>query len=291
MKQEFHSSPLSRLIDSLLAGLEKLAVCFLTWIRPTRPLVLPNSLKPPVFNPDRIPRLAPINLTPETVDSFVRWVAAVPVSQAQLIRDQIAAARNDERVLGALLTHIHTLPVADFGRHILLISILGELRHPQSVESLGTFIELPRERIFSNPQTNCCGSSTTYDLDYAASLQARAVEMLAFIRTREALEKVLSLVSQHPSKVVRLAALDAYVFNHGDNPEAIERARSVARPDEAKFVDRARRERGGDPHAFEAKVQTFYRKFPEEIAPNPKFRNDRNRGQQDVTVPSQRKSV
>ena len=91
--------------------------------------------------------------------------------------------------------------------------------------------------------------------------------MLAFIRTPKALEQVLAIASAHGSRAVRIAALDAYIFNHDDSPEAIERARGAARSSEAKFVGLARRERDGNPHEFDAKVRAFYQRYPEECPP------------------------
>ncbi len=99
--------------------------------------------------------------------------------------------------------------------------------------------------------------------------------MLAAIRSQEALEKVLAIASEHRSRAVRLAALDAYIYNHDDSPEAVGRARAAARPREAKFVGIARLERDSDPRQFEAKVRKFYENYPEECPPSPDPNRDR----------------
>jgi hypothetical protein len=255
----------------LAIGACGIAIFLMTYIRHRNRLVaaVPNTLVPPVFDPRSIPSPASVPLASETIEEFVRWVAAVPVSEAQLIRDQIAVAKGDGPVFAALVGHLFQLPVPDFGRHLLLLSVLGELRDPKSVEPLLRFINLPPDSLFGQtPTRQGQGPATSY-LDYSAALQARAAEMLAFIRTPAALDKVLVVASEHKSRTVRLAALDGFIFNHDDSPEALDKARTAARPGEAKFVGLARRERDFNPREFDSKVRAFYQRYPEEQPPIP----------------------
>ncbi|NGP05769.1 hypothetical protein G6038_09805 [Rhodococcus sp. 14C212] len=167
------------------------------------------------------------------------------------------------------MTRLFELPARDFGSHSLLLSVLGELRKDEVLDGLVDFISLPPESIFpSNPRQPDQGDATTYP-DDASALQARAVEMLAFLRTAKAFGKVLEIAGRHPSKGVRIAALDAFVFNHDDSAEALEAARAAARPDEVKFVGLARLERNSDPREFDAKVRAFYEHYPEELPKSP----------------------
>jgi hypothetical protein len=80
---------------------------------------------------------------------------------------------------------------------------------------------------------------------------------------------VLSFASTHDSPTVRLAALDAYTYNHDDSPDAIERARAAALPQEAKFIGLPRRTRDSDPEQLAASVAAFYDQYPEERPPKP----------------------
>ena len=249
---------------------------------------VPNTLEPPVFNPRSIPSPASVRLASDTIEEFVRWVAAVPVSDVQLVRDQIAVSRGDESVVAALVGHLFQLPVPDFGRHLLLLSILGELRDPKSVEPLLRFINLPPTSLFGQtPGSQGQGPATSY-LDYSSALQARAAEMLAFIRTPEALDKVLAVASEHSSRAVRLAALDGFIFNQDDSPEAIDKARTAARPDEAIFVGLARRERDFNPREFDSKVRAFYQRYPEEYPLSPAFNVRRARTEPQAGPPRER---
>jgi hypothetical protein len=216
-----------------------------------------------------IQRVPQTNLDASTIDDFVRWVAATPSANVQDVRDAIAAARTDDQVVRALIANLFNLPVSDTGQHLLLLSIIGEMHQPAFAEPLVKFIGLPANCIVGEVSNHRAGGTSTSDIDVAALLRARAVEMLAWLRTPEAFEAVLGFARYHESRVVRLAALDAYTYNHEDSPDAIERARAAARRDEAKLVGLPRFTRESNPAQFAERVAAFYGQHPEERPPAP----------------------
>lgn len=234
-----------------------------------RASAFPQTVNPPIFESPTLPLPPPKALAVDTVEEFIQWVAAVPGSDVQGIRDAVALARGDDAVHSALLNRLFTLPVADFGRHQLLLSILGELGRPDSAEHLIRFVSLPGDQVIPLPPRQQGGGVCTSYLDYCAGLQARAVEMLAHLRTREALDAVLHFTAAHPSRPVRLAAIDSFLFSQGDSSEAMERARAAVRPGELKFVGLPRRSRDTDPDEFQARVADFYKRNPSEVPPRP----------------------
>ncbi|HJR83503.1 MAG TPA: hypothetical protein VJ775_06210 [Sphingomicrobium sp.] len=224
----------------------------------------PITATPPPFDPALIERAPPVALSAGSLDAFVRWAAGVPNSKAQEVRDAVAAASNDDAAAEAMTAGLFDLPVKDLGHHLLLLSVMGETRREDLVQPLIRFIEIPSNSLVEDvsdcPGRGCC---TSY-LDAAAILKARAVEMLAYIRTAKALEAVLHIASGHDSRAVRLAALDAFVYNHEDNPDAIERARAAARREDAKMIGLPRFTRDKDPERFAKEVAAFYDRYPEE---------------------------
>ena len=247
------------------------ALAWLLRSREPRQSSIPQSLNPPIFESPTLPLPPPKALTADTVEEFIQWVAAVPVSETQRIRDAIAPARGDDALHIALINRLFTLPVTDFGRHQLLLSTLGELRRPDSADYLIRFVNLPGDQIIPLPprQQGTGGLCTSY-LDYCSGLQARAVEMLAYLGTSQALEAVLRAASAHPSRPVRLAAIDAYLYNHQDSSDAMERASAVVRQDEAMFVGLPRRSSLSDPAEFQARLADFYKRYPSEVPPSPR---------------------
>lgn len=228
----------------------------------------PLTLTPPAFDPTMI-SVPPVTLGAGSIDTFVHWVAATPVAKAGLVKDAVLAARGNDEVVRALTVSLFDLPARDIGRHLMLLAVIGEMRRPEFVEPLVRFIGLAKERVVPERSDEPGDGVCTSYLDAAAALQSRAVEMLAHLRTAEAFQAVLAFASQHESRAVRLAALDAFAFNNDDSPAAIDRARAAARPSEAKMVGVPRRTRDSDPREFEERVLAFYEQYPEERPPAP----------------------
>lgn len=240
-------------------------------LRPGAIFKLPLASEPPAFDPTKVQREPRVELAAGTIDAFVRWVAATPGTHVQDVRDAIAAAGTDDRVTRALIATLFSLPARDVGQHLLLLSIIGEMRQPAFTEPLAKFIDLPPESLVGEASNQgACGTCISH-IDTAALLKARALEMLAWLRTAEAFEKVLGYARYHESRVVRLAALDAYTYNHEDSPDAIERARSAARRDEAKLVGLPRFTRESNPAQFAERMAAFYEQHPEERPPPPRM--------------------
>jgi hypothetical protein len=229
----------------------------------------PNPLHPPPFvASDVSPR--PVRLSSETVEEFIGWVAATPVGDAQRIRDQVALAAADEGTFDALIKELFKFPVADFGRHLLLLSVIGELKNSRAVEPLLRFIRLPAESLPLLRKVPEAGKENDVSLlEGSAALQARAVEMLAFLRSPQALEETLRIASEHTSTSVRAAAIDAYLFNHDDSHEATEQIIRIALLKDAHLVGLPRRSRNMDADVFNAKVASYYRNHPQEHPPIP----------------------
>jgi hypothetical protein len=232
---------------------------------------LPAPSGPPGFDPATIRRPGQVSLEARTLDDFLTWVAGTPVSDVQVVRDAVAASRSDAEVGAALIASLFNLPVADIGQHLLLLSVIGEMRQPAFVEPLVKFIGLPADSIVRDrSNSGACGACTSH-LDTAAMLKARAVEMLAWLRTSEALEAVLGFARYHESRGVRHAAVDAFTYNHEDSPEAVARARAAARRDEAKLVGLPRFTRESNPEELSRNVAAFYEQHPEDRPPSPQM--------------------
>ena len=103
--------------------------------------------------------------------------------------------------------------------------------------------------------------------DGCAGLKARAVSMISHLNSQAATAVVLAAINEHPSRTVRMSAIDAYLYNNGDSPEAIATAKRLARPDEGKFVGLPRLSPDTSRQDFEARLTRFYTEHPEELPP------------------------
>ena len=55
--------------------------------------------------------------------------------------------------------------------------------------------------------------------DFEEMVQVKAVEGLAFLATPQADAAVREVIAKHEALHVRVSAIDAYMWNHGDRPE------------------------------------------------------------------------
>jgi hypothetical protein len=197
------------------------------------------------------------------------WAATVPISHVDVIQQRVSKCRGDERIVDTLLDALWKLPVVDVGRHRVILSILGELRNARALSRLEEFVWFDGELTPSMPHPKdrrpCMFESSGTEL-----LQSRAAEMLSYLATEAAARAAMKIARDHPKLAVRVAAIDAHLFNHGDSPEAAEELRTLVRPADRPFVGLPRKVRGGDVEQFEWAVFEWYARNPEHRPPKPK---------------------
>jgi hypothetical protein len=223
-----------------------------------KPQVVDRRLE---FDPESGPELSA-----EYVDEFLMWAGGVPVGAVDAVRTRIARARDDVALLGRLLDELWKFPVNDAGRHLLLLSTIGELRDGRAARPLAEFIWHPDERIapvaYEQEIDGCFFGASTAEL-----LKARAAEMLAYLNTEEAVEATLKIAAEHPAASVRAAAIDAHLFNHDDVPEEMDRLRGRVRVEDVPLVGLPRFTADKERQDFEREIREFYERHPEHMAP------------------------
>jgi hypothetical protein len=208
------------------------------------------------------------SLQPDTIDEFLRWVGAVPRSHRANVRSAISSASHPELV-SALTDALHDLPVTDLGRHLMLLSTIGELRDARAVEPLTRFIWHEGPLVVPPGSGDDAAGTATSILDFTDGLQARATEMLAYLGTDDALAATLDVAARHRSAAVRAAAIDAYMYSHDDSPEAADRLRERVQPEEVKLIGLPRFTADMDRTEFDRRVAEFYERYPDERPPAP----------------------
>jgi hypothetical protein len=214
----------------------------------------------------------PIPLGVSTVDQFVEWVATMPASQVDDVKAQIAAVKSDPKVVDAVAAGLSFRTPGSYGRQLIYLSILGEMQNERALGPLESYLNsrdclvFEERRAVRLPPLN---PPKTSMFDGCAGLKARAAAMISHLNSRAATAVVLNAINEHPSRTVRLSAIDAYLYNAGDSPEAIATAKQRARPDEVKFVGLPRLSSDTNRQDFEARLMRFYAEYPDEQAPQP----------------------
>lgn len=199
----------------------------------------------------------------QSTRSFIEWAGSSTVDEREDGRTVIAGAQNNDDVVRALYDELIEAQKKDHGRALLVLAILGEMRNAQGEGLLRDFVRLPL------PEKGTEVAGEIIEQTSLAMLQAKAIDGLAYQHSASGDKEVLRVIAEHPSRIVRAEAIDAYLWNHGDSATARAAASRYVRKDEIIFLDRLRREEGESAETFNRKLQAYLEAHPEVVPPEP----------------------
>lgn len=205
------------------------------------------------------------------LEALLRGIAAISHDERQLIMETIDAFPGDTRASVAQLLHeaLFDLPTSDASRTGLILSVLGQLAEPSSIDALERFVWLTDEELFA-PHADAGGErprGDTADSSYFASgmLQSRAAEMLVWVGREDAWERAARILAEHPSVAVRLAVIDALAFAGDDDPTVLDRIRQLTSDEDRWAVGMPRRHAGVDAEEFLRHLERFQAEVGDEV--------------------------
>ena len=216
-------------------------------------------------NPIIYEKAEPVELTPETVDAFINWASGSELEERENVRKEILKASKNEEVLKLLFNSYEKVTTNDFGYSLIVLSIIGEM---QNVNSLPFFEKIIFQKI---PENNEAFHSGLTQSDLVEILISKAVECAAYLRTAESYQLILKVASEHNSAAVRSSAIDAYLYNNNDSQEAKNVLEQTIRDYDINLIDRTRFTRNSTKEVFDDNLNSFYKKNPKEIPPDPEF--------------------
>jgi hypothetical protein len=144
---------------------------------------------------------------------------------------------------------------------VVALSLLGEMRSPHAVERLVNFVWKPL------PTTGTEVEGEIVERTALASLEAKAITGLAYMRTPQGDAEVLRAVSQHESIIVRAEAIASYLWNHGNSDATRAELKQAVRPGDEVYLDRMKREPGQSGADFDRELEAFLKAHPERVPP------------------------
>lgn len=217
------------------------------------------------------------------VTAFIAWACACVEEEREDGRRMLAAARPNPFVAPALIDEARRALDTDPTRAFLILSLLGELRHPDGEAFLTEILWMPP--LTDGPVE--VESGQPLRAQSLAILQGKAVDGLAYLRTESDDAQVLRAMSEHSSRAVRAEAIAAYLWNHGDSPGARQAVLRAVLPEERFFVDRPAREEGDSAPSVDALLVAHPVLVPPESAPGEQTSIETNSPDDSGTPPTQ----
>jgi hypothetical protein len=199
------------------------------------------------------------------VPTFVDAAGAAPVSRREEVRAIVQSAQGNAEIANRLIAEFEAAQKRDFSRALVILSLIGEQRHPSGTAFLSTFIWRPLPR-GGRPRGELGLSREAEALE---RLQVKAANALPYARTREALQATLEVVRKHPLKPVRVEAASSYLWNMGNSEEARRTLSTYLREDERLLLDRPVRQDGMSGRQFNRLLAIYLERHPELRPPAP----------------------
>jgi hypothetical protein len=283
-------SQITKLADQrLLLVLVAFALLFVTGCRPkgsstTGPDVKPQAKEPAGPPPSSILAGRKLHNPPaltatggdasQAVAAFIDWAGASLPEEHEDGRKALEAARRNKDVVKAFADEITKAQRTDHSRALLALALLGELRSPDAEQFLRDFVNQP----FPTE-----GHKTTegeiIEQTALGTLQAKAIDGLAYLQSARADEEVLSQVSRHPSIIVRSEAISAYLWNQKDKEAARRTLLQHVLKGEERYIDQITRVEGERASSFNPKLEAYLKAHPEVVPPAPEYEKERRQEQ------------
>lgn len=133
------------------------------------------------------------------------------------IREAMGILSRQPYAHAAFQSYYRALPPANYRERLFALALIGELRAHESFPLLREVVwsPLPGTPTVSDQQD---GMSERRSEE---TVRIKAIHGIGYLRTEEAFEELKRIMREHESKILRASAIDTYLWNRGDAPEAI----------------------------------------------------------------------
>ncbi len=192
-------------------------------------------------------------------DILIR-IGSVPRRDIGMVRESIIKLRGQPHIVQASINHYNSLQKGTYSERRLVLAVMGELQRMDTFAFLKKVIWVPLPDTPPVPD----GLSPK---DNEVILQMKAVEGVGFIRkedgthSNQAMNELVTIMHDHPSKPVRITAIDTYMWNHDDSFEAASTLYQILPSDLHQYVERPRFYRGTNTKTFNKRLLEWKNKW------------------------------
>ncbi len=179
------------------------------------------------------------------------------MGDAQTVLEVLRNLGKQPQAVPALAQSYRKLAPQAFQERLFTLGLVGELKRADALPFL--------REVISAPLPAKDGRKAAAELlsprELEEMIQAKAVQGLAYLTTKEADAAAREVMLEHESMHVRQTAIDAYMFNHKDSPEAAKELYAILPQELHPFVERPRFHAGTDPEEFSERLKAWQEKW------------------------------
>ncbi|HEV2846651.1 MAG TPA: hypothetical protein VG477_17485 [Thermoanaerobaculia bacterium] len=190
-----------------------------------------------------------------------------------VVAEIVAGLRQQPGAVEAMARQYRQLPAEAIEQRLMVLGILGEMQRPEAVAQLREVVWAPLPFADSHHPEKL----TARDLE--EMVQVKAVQGLAYLKTPQADAAVREVIAKHETLHVRVSAIDAYMWNHGDRPETAAELYRLLPEELHPYVERPRFHRGQNREEFTRRLIAWQEKWGAQPQSEPKSAEGHNGGE------------
>lgn len=189
-----------------------------------------------------------------------------------VVAEVVATLRLQPGAVEALARQYRQLPTEAIEQRLVVLGILGEMQRSDAVAQLREVVWAPLPLAESQEER-------LTERDFEEMVQVKAVQGLAYLATPQADAAVREVIKDHEALHVRVSAIDAYMWNHGDSPETAAELYRLLPADLHLYVERPRFHRSMDRKEFTRRLRAWQQKWGSQPQSAPTSAHDENGGE------------
>ena len=190
-----------------------------------------------------------------------------------VVAEVVASLSQQPAAVEAMVRQYRQVPAEAIEQRLVVLGILGEMKRSDAMAHL-------REVVWASlpPADSQTEGLSARDLE--EMVQVKAVQGLAYLATPQADAAVRKVIEDHEALHVRVSAIDAYMWNHGDSPATAAELYRLLPADLHPYVERPRFHRGMERAEFTRRLRAWQKKWGSQPQPTPPSAHDVNGGEQ-----------
>lgn len=122
------------------------------------------------------------------------------------------------------------IPAKDYLSRHFMLCVIGEMRRPEGLSFLREIVWSPLPQVKRNVYLS--------ERQFEAMIRAKAVQGIAYLRTKEAYKELIKVMQTHESHIVRIGAIEAYKWNLGYNEKKLTELKKILPKEYHVYVNR-----------------------------------------------------